>query len=161
MRPKVARNLRTISASLGLLACATAHASCSGVSQDNKKYWGTINAYKAATPVQHAPAKSYERRLWNLELTLSDGIRVCVKAADGPFLDSNVTVKYSDEIKERIVYRYHDYVYPADIRIEGSKMYSLVNGVAGGIWRETRLIVYDLSARKELHTMKVELKDLK
>ena len=66
-----------------------------------------------------------------------------------------------DEQDDRTVYEYTDYVYPADLRVEGEILYALVDGLGGWFGRHTKLIVYDLSARKKLRELKVDPTDLK
>lgn len=74
---------------------------------------------------------------------------------------SDITIKYADEAQERVVYDHRDYVYPADIRVGGNQMYAVVSGSVAGIWSQTKLIVFDLSARKKLLEVKVDRADLK
>jgi hypothetical protein len=72
-------------------------------------------------------------------------------------------VHYSDEQEARVVYDYVDYVYPADVRIEGTVLHAKVSGLAISIppRPQTKLIVYDLARRKKLREIKVDPEDLK
>jgi hypothetical protein len=140
---------------LGLLVAL--FASC-GVSK-NSGYWRTIEAYRTAAPREGERSGSTSR--WDLRLTLPSGTHVAVKAClCGPSDESRITLHYSDEKEAHVVYAYKDYLYPADLRIEGGVMHAKVSGVAGGIWPQTKLIVYDLVNRKKLREIRVDAKDV-
>lgn len=130
-----------------------------GVSK-NSRYWETVRAYKVAPLIARENDTQVVR--WSTEVTLSGGVRASVEACScGPTESSRILVQFSDEQEARVVYDYVDYVYPADVRIEGTVMYAQVSGVAGGVLPQTRLIVYDLAARKKVREIKADPADLK
>lgn len=154
------RNLKVVATLIILLVGGMFSASCFGIAKD-AKYWRAIDEYKAAAPLElkHIPGSSSNCNKWELEYALPSGVRVSVYGSGcGP--GSSAIVKYSDEADSRFVYEYFDYVYPADMRMQGHVLYTLVRGSTPFGNPYTQLIVFDLSARKTVRKVKIDAKDL-
>ena len=160
MRLRTVHGHSRLSTTMTLLVVCVLCASCFGVAK-NAKYWRAISEYQTAAPLELKPIQgsSSNCNKWELEHTLPTGVRVSIFGRKcGP--GSPATVKYSDEAQERFVYEYFDFVYPADMRIQGDVLYTLVSGqtVFGNPY--TLLIVYDLGRRMTLREVKIDSKDL-
>ncbi len=126
------------------------------------RYWSTIREYESQQPVppKYDPqAPSWPK--WEFDVKLPNGVTASIWAHACPMSGCNTRVKYSDEPDPRVIHGYSDYIYPADLRLKGTILYAKVDGVGAGIWRHTRIIIVDLSARKKLRDQKVDYKDLK
>jgi hypothetical protein len=117
-------------------------------------YHAIIREYALATPLQPASDPN-QSRIWNVDLPLSNGARVRVRARD--HMDV-VTIQYSDETTPKPLYEYEDYSNPVAIRSAGRKLFVC--------WAETLLhtdwwlLAYDLENRREIERRRVDPRDM-
>jgi hypothetical protein len=115
--------------------------------------------YKAAACISPRKLDS-ATRIWDAEITITNGSKVTVKAAS--MVGGLVTVTYPASGEQVVAANAGDYVYPFDIRInnQNDQLYIVASGLAGGIWQRTVLFEYDLRARRQIARHGVKDKDL-
>jgi hypothetical protein len=121
----------------------------------NAGYKAMVAEFSRAFPREPMRRGSNEPPVWDFDLSLTGGVIVKVTARG--FMDTP-TLKYSDERKARVLYRYVDYSSPIAVRTSGTMLYVY--------WGETlfhtdyRLLAFDLARRREVSRRKVDGRDM-
>ncbi|MEQ1946567.1 MAG: hypothetical protein ABL995_05230 [Bryobacteraceae bacterium] len=137
--------MRIILAVSGLLACNSGH---------------IVDAYTAAQCVAFTQHPTENRtREWETKIVLPNGEDVIVNGANRI---SNVVASYPSTKEKVIVAAPGDYVYPLDVRYDPQNgvLYTLADGLAGGIGRRTELFAFDLVHRHQLGRRRVDRSNL-
>jgi hypothetical protein len=129
-----------------IVAVAATMLGCSRPST-NSPLFGKYAA-AACVPFSATPKVQPYAREWDTVPVLSDGTQVTISAAQTP--GRGVGVQYGGSETWEFAAAHRDYVYPADIRIDGGNdlLYTKTSGWAGGIWHETWLFEFDLRQRR-------------
>jgi hypothetical protein len=121
-----------------------------------------VKEYRAATCVGPVtdPKIHPHTRAWQSRLSLSGSSAVIVKGVQAP--GGRITLEYPETGHQVVAADAGDYVYPADVRINGRSgmLYVKASGLAGGMSDQTWLFKYDLSGRKLVIKVKVDPKSL-
>jgi hypothetical protein len=74
--------------------------------------------------------------------------------------EGSVYVEYSGEKTRVPVWRYSDYLHPVGVRFDGRSLYLITGGLAGGLYRSSELVQYDVARRRIVHSRTLAAEDV-
>jgi len=138
-----------VRSAVGWLALACSTAACTRqVSLTSDAPIITRYGQAPCIPSSPDPSTRTPGRKWDYTLSLRDGLNVTISGAQAP--GERITVSYPTMGRTLVAAYVGDYIYSTDVRVdaENELLYVKMDGLAGGMTRQTWLFEYDL--RKQL-----------